>query len=143
MTIPPILLLLGPRDFRSLGTESDAVTEQGNNDPAGTTDASRAPGAGRKSSNDDVETADNSRRSDDSRTLTEHGELVTLAGEGAETKNKVRGCLCVRSTKHIPWVILASDIIIGLGSGMTIKFFPLFFKNEVELSPSSVNGPWR
>lgn len=30
--------------------------------------------------------------------------------------------------RHIPHIIIISDIITGFASGMTIKFFPLFFK---------------
>lgn len=41
---------------------------------------------------------------------------------------------------YIPYFLLLTDIIFGISSGMTIKFFPLFFKDEVGLSPSSVCG---
>jgi len=40
---------------------------------------------------------------------------------------------------YIPRMVLASDIMFGLASGMTIKFFPLFFKEETGLSPAEVN----
>lgn len=46
-------------------------------------------------------------------------------------------CLYIR-TKHIPWIMVTADFIFGIASGMTIKFFPLFFKNEVALT---VNTP--
>ncbi len=39
----------------------------------------------------------------------------------------------------IPFILATSDIIIGLASGMTIKFFPIFFKDEVALKPLYVN----
>jgi len=39
----------------------------------------------------------------------------------------------------IPRVVLSSDILFGLANGMTIKFFPLFFKNECGMSPASVS----
>jgi len=41
--------------------------------------------------------------------------------------------------KRIPYLVLMSDFVIAIGSGMTIKFFPLFFKNEVLLTPIQVN----
>lgn len=44
-----------------------------------------------------------------------------------------------RAKKFIPYIVLASDITFGIASGMTIKFFPLFFKEETGLSPASVN----
>jgi len=40
----------------------------------------------------------------------------------------------------IPYILFCSDLLVALGSGMTVKFFPLFFKNEIELSPSGVQG---
>lgn len=38
----------------------------------------------------------------------------------------------------IPYIIFVQGIIFAIGSGMTIKFFPLFFKDEVGMSPSQV-----
>ncbi|GMH65988.1 hypothetical protein TL16_g12906 [Triparma laevis f. inornata] len=38
----------------------------------------------------------------------------------------------------IPYYMFASDLIVSLGSGMTVKFFPVFFKDDCELSPVSV-----
>ena len=35
----------------------------------------------------------------------------------------------------VPYVLFASALLLALGSGMTIKFFPLFFKNDLQLSP--------
>merc|ERR1711957_861365 len=40
----------------------------------------------------------------------------------------------------VPWIVGLSDIVLGLASGMTIKFFPLFFQNEAHLSPMAVNA---
>jgi len=42
--------------------------------------------------------------------------------------------------RRVPYVTIVADILSGFGSGMTIKFFPLFFKNELGLSPISVNS---
>jgi MFS family permease len=38
----------------------------------------------------------------------------------------------------IPYIIFAQGLIFAIGSGMTVKFFPLFFKDEVGMSPSQV-----
>ena len=38
------------------------------------------------------------------------------------------------------YVILASDLVSGFGSGMTVKFVPLFFKNRVGFSPVATNA---
>jgi len=40
--------------------------------------------------------------------------------------------------KWIPYLVFTSGLISSLGSGMTVKFFPLFFKDEVGMSPSQV-----
>lgn len=37
---------------------------------------------------------------------------------------------------YIPVILTLSDVLYGLASGMTIKFFPLFFKDVVRLSPA-------
>ena len=38
----------------------------------------------------------------------------------------------------VPYVLFLSEIFFALGSGMTVKFFPLFFKNDLRLSPVAV-----
>ena len=48
-------------------------------------------------------------------------------------------CKCCAGVRAIPWIILASNTVTGFATGMTVKFFPLFFKNEVCLTPASVN----
>jgi MFS family permease len=40
--------------------------------------------------------------------------------------------------RWIPYIVFAQGLIFAMGSGMTIKFFPLFFKDEVGMSPSQV-----
>ncbi|KAI9982786.1 hypothetical protein PInf_008796 [Phytophthora infestans] len=45
--------------------------------------------------------------------------------------------LCFR-TKHVPYILFVSDFIISNGAGMTINFFPLFFKEEYGLTPIHV-----
>merc|ERR1719159_380724 len=40
--------------------------------------------------------------------------------------------------KWIPYFVFISNLISALGSGMTVKFFPLFFKDEVHMTPSQV-----
>lgn len=41
-------------------------------------------------------------------------------------------------TWMIPYIIFLSSLILSIGSGMTVKFFPLFFKDEVGMSPIQV-----
>eukprot|EP00475_Leptophrys_vorax_P030614 TRINITY_DN4602_c0_g1_i2.p1 TRINITY_DN4602_c0_g1~~TRINITY_DN4602_c0_g1_i2.p1 ORF type:complete len:456 (+),score=111.65 TRINITY_DN4602_c0_g1_i2:641-2008(+) len=40
----------------------------------------------------------------------------------------------------IPGIVAFSNFIAGLASGMTIKFFPLFFENQCKLSPTFVSS---
>lgn len=40
--------------------------------------------------------------------------------------------------RSIPFILFFSDLFFSLGSGMTIKFFPLFFMKDIGLSPSQV-----
>eukprot|EP00667_Euglena_gracilis_P011905 EG_transcript_12183 len=59
-------------------------------------------------------------------------------GDVARAKFQAGTFLCIDAA-WVPWVIGVSNILSGLAAGMTIKFFPLFFKNEVHLSPVAVN----
>ena len=36
---------------------------------------------------------------------------------------------------QIPYLVCLNDLITCVGAGMTVKFFPLFFKNEYDFSP--------
>lgn len=44
-----------------------------------------------------------------------------------------------RSSFTIPIILVASGLIIGFGAGMTVAFFPVFFRNEYGLRPILVN----
>ena len=66
------------------------------------------------------------------------------AGTGAADANLAvtegrRQCITVRS---IPYVLFASSLVTAIGSGMTIKYFPLYFKSDItpKLSPRDVQG---
>jgi hypothetical protein len=48
-------------------------------------------------------------------------------------------CVCPLETRWVPRVILAGDLVISVASGMTIKFFPLFFQKETSLTPLQTN----
>ncbi|MDN5353508.1 MAG: hypothetical protein PWQ09_264 [Candidatus Cloacimonadota bacterium] len=43
-----------------------------------------------------------------------------------------------KQAKKIPILLVASNVIIGMGAGMTVKFFPVFFRAVYELKPISV-----
>ena len=40
----------------------------------------------------------------------------------------------------IPYVVFCTDLVVALGSGCTIKFFPLWFKDDLHMSPAAVQG---
>ena len=42
--------------------------------------------------------------------------------------------------KMIPYVVFCTDLVVALGSGCTIKFFPLWFKDDLRMSPAAVQG---
>eukprot|EP00756_Hemistasia_phaeocysticola_P003030 Hpha_TRINITY_DN12025_c0_g2::TRINITY_DN12025_c0_g2_i1::g.141071::m.141071 len=44
------------------------------------------------------------------------------------------------SPKKVPHIVIASNLVNGIGAGMTIKFFPLFFAKEIGLSPVATNA---
>lgn len=43
-----------------------------------------------------------------------------------------------RRYRRIPYLLIASNVIIGMGAGMTVKFFPVFFRSIYQLQPISV-----
>ncbi len=43
-----------------------------------------------------------------------------------------------KRSKKIPVLLVSSNVIIGMGAGMTIKFFPVFFRSIYGLKPVSV-----
>jgi MFS family permease len=40
-----------------------------------------------------------------------------------------------RRSSIVPYLIILNDLVTCIGAGMTVKFFPLFFKNDYGLSP--------
>lgn len=43
------------------------------------------------------------------------------------------------STHSVPYLLATSDLLFGLATGMTIKFFPIFFLKQVGLAPVATN----
>jgi len=41
-------------------------------------------------------------------------------------------------SRVIPWLLYLSSFLVSLGGGLTLKFFPLYFKNEIGLNPADV-----
>ena len=65
------------------------------------------------------------------------GAAKPAIADDASPPPAASSCGCLRKA-HIPYILFSSDMCTALASGMTVKFFPLFFKNDLELAPSRV-----
>lgn len=66
------------------------------------------------------------------------------ASEDIGTERVKRGevyrCCCFTSARAVPYLLVAADLLSGVASGMTIKFFPLWLEKEILLNPLQQNG---
>jgi len=67
----------------------------------------------------------------------EEGYVGKSSAEDDVVEAEREGC-CLVQPKRVPPILLISSIITALGSGMTVKFFPLFFKEDMNMSPAQV-----
>ncbi|CAE7408382.1 unnamed protein product [Symbiodinium natans] len=44
----------------------------------------------------------------------------------------------LKYARVVPWLICGLDIITAVGAGMTVKFFPLFFKEDYGMNPGQI-----
>jgi len=66
----------------------------------------------------------------DDRTLGDESEsILEISENGEDHASKAR---------KISFLLVGSNLIIGMGAGMTVKFFPVFFKSVYGLKPVSV-----
>ncbi len=56
----------------------------------------------------------------------------------SSSSSRRQSCYCLHPGL-VPYLLSISDLLMGLASGMTLKFLPLFLKDEVHLDPASVN----
>ncbi len=56
-------------------------------------------------------------------------------GNGMHFGNRLANLDSELKKKLIPIILVISNVIIGVGAGMTVKYFPIFFMNEYALSP--------
>ena len=53
------------------------------------------------------------------------------------------GAYCnLRYARVVPWLICTLDVVSAVGAGMTVKFFPLFFKEDYGLNPGTSTWLW-
>lgn len=74
---------------------------------------------------------------DDRKSLGKESEEITANHEDIENHHEMKSSY-PRNSLIIVIILLSSNLIIGFGAGMTIKFFPVFFRNIYLLAPISV-----
>lgn len=82
------------------------------------------------------------RDSDNDESITDEQYLDNNDGENwdAQELADMATSTLRKRQEWIPYIIFAQDMIASIGSGMTIKFFPLFFKDEIGMTPSQVQA---
>lgn len=130
------------RDKYALGDENDAdLNDDDDNDNVH--GAGAGAGADKPTSADDRGNVTESKHNG----IPPHGDGVEAAESDERTallsrspsrtpSTRVRTSRgCIRK-KHIPYVMFISGLFVSLGSGMTVKFFPLFFKVSATMTPA-------
>ncbi|MHA2054793.1 MAG: MFS transporter, partial [Candidatus Hodarchaeales archaeon] len=74
---------------------------------------------------------------DDRRSLGKESEEITSNDEELQNNSELQNSY-ERKSLLIVIILLSSNLLIGFGAGMTIKFFPVFFRNIYILAPISV-----
>ncbi|MBN2788737.1 MAG: MFS transporter [Candidatus Delongbacteria bacterium] len=70
----------------------------------------------------------------DARSLGDESESITHFEESKEdVSDKI-----LRRRKWIPLLLTSSNLVIGMGAGMTVKFFPVFFRAIYDMKPITV-----
>jgi len=128
LTFVPILLLFLFSEDYALGDESESHHIPST--PGGNMDYQMLVDDDDDDDDDDVIVRERSRSQGD--------EMIVENFQQWERRNGSKPSLL--GQQHIVPVMIASDVISALGSGMTVKFFPLFFKEVLHLSPISVNS---
>lgn len=66
-------------------------------------------------------------------------EDAAVAQRYAEVKSKMSKWSSWLSPWMVPYIACTSDVLFGFASGMTMKFFPVYFAEFLHLSPTVVN----
>ena len=123
LEVPVGLLSCLFRDDKALGDESEAAQAGDGAAPDVDARASSLSGDGVKLT--DVEDSKEEPTHDDADADDEEGTTLIKADP---------------RVARIPYIVFVTDLVVALGSGMTIKYFPLFFKNDCHMSPASVQA---
>jgi MFS family permease len=65
-------------------------------------------------------------------------EAITNVPSSTTSPSQNQSRYSLLGQKWIPYIVFLQGLIFAIGSGMTVKFFPLFFKDEVGMTPSQV-----
>ena len=85
---------------------------------------------------DDKTLKENKNRDGDER---EKGDLPLIDPKPTNASVEREGLTPLQCRQRwIPYIVFIFDLCLALASGMSVKFFPLFFKDEVGMSPSQV-----
>lgn len=118
-------------DRKALDEGDDA--EEGEEDASGGADGNHGCAEGGSRSEDPAETLEDGSSFVDE--PPEHGAATSTA-EAPEAPTILTPMQ--KRQKWVPYIVFSQGLIFAMGSGMTVKFFPLFFKDEVGMSPSQV-----
>jgi len=125
------------RDDLALGTESEGLnaTGAGRDEATAPLLAEEGPGGEQVDEEVDEEEGGGGRESWEGSDEEEEGS--TSAASCSTTVSL--GC-CVISQSQIPLVLVLTDLVTAVASGMTVKFFPIFFQDRCGFSPVLVNA---
>jgi len=70
--------------------------------------------------------------------LAGYSNSLTAPGESPEAASAFAASALKARRRKIPYMLFSFDLLVSLGSGMTVKFFPLYFKDDANLSPTMV-----
>lgn len=115
LAVVPVILLLFLKESKTLGRESESEFVLDENDIESLKDSL-------------LESTEDEKV----------GSLQNMASSNDVDRSK--SSTKSKALKWVPRICAFADICSGLASGMTIKFFPLFFRYDVGLSPVSVNA---
>lgn len=147
LQVPIAVCMFGFRDDLSLGRASEAVTER-------TSEISTTKSTGLSMSNADgivVETPlDRGLVEPLQKPLIDDGvgnvlpplqpeipEIQAVDEKKREEEEDGKFAMHPRA-KYVPYIVFFSGLIVALASGMTIKYFPLYFKNTLGMTPAAV-----
>jgi MFS family permease len=68
----------------------------------------------------------------------EHASLVDRADSGDVNSQDRTDFFCIPTNRVVPVLVSFADILSGLAAGMSIRYFPIFFIDNLQLNPAQV-----